>query len=219
MFMVSLIMVGVGAGLSGILLANFTVIYDEPKSIQTYQKEITMHDNLYLGYRGIYFDYLIADRDDVYIEVDYHNDFGDADVKIQDNLIVEEMATMVNFRDISKNILDDLRHNIIRKYDDRGIIDVRISANQGNISTMLRNLSKHYKIDIQEIEDGYRIYIVRPIEDSSHCTLNRNNLYDCIEVMKDFRCSYEIVDGRVIPDDNCQCTSLESDRYYCRYGA
>ena len=94
---------------------------------------------------------------------------------------------------------------------------ITITSNSANISTLLKNISRHYKLNKTSRNNRIYVYIYDEVNDNSYCELGSDNLYYCYDVDKDYRCNYEFKDGNIIASDNCSCNYLGNNQYYCQY--
>lgn len=155
MFIISLILVGVGGGLfcMGALDFEYVEASENMEMIQTTER-MEMRDDLFIDHWG-YVEYIESDNDDLkfvyehssYSEVSYvDNGYGGIWFNDQENII-----------DMVKKVIDDLGDEKIVEY---GCIEVKVYTSKENIEKLKQN-----KVDYYNNEKQLREYYEEKIEE------------------------------------------------------
>lgn len=218
-FLVSILISSVGAGLSIIKLKDFKFV-DNVKDIEQYKilvKEYEFKEDLYmdLSMHGSSVIYEIDNSiDNVKVEIAYSKLFSE--VLLHENktsITSSYQSNETNFNEIISLVFSDLRKNIIRDYDSYSIPNVVIKANEENIRQLIKNVSENYHIVVNDIDNGYEVYFEEIYITNKTCELDERGFYNCVGVdihssvdQDEFK--YELKNGSLVYDTN---------KYTCYY--
>lgn len=157
-FIIGLIITGVGAGIFTVECTNYTYINgvpeDEEKIVETFN--INMSDNLITNY---YDDIVYEEKniDNINVELTYYDQFGKYNVYQNGNYLNIDKTEDLNFSLIKDTILEDIKNKKIYSYDDQ--LEVKIIANKENIKKLKDNYeNRHVEIE-NNISEQYEITI------------------------------------------------------------
>ncbi|HNW33083.1 MAG TPA: hypothetical protein PKL44_02485, partial [Candidatus Dojkabacteria bacterium] len=155
-FIVSVIGLGMGAGVSVLDFSRLTINPKAPSRVVADKEfvQYPMSDNLLLlNYGAISEDSFVIDNsltDTVKIEVKYYKMFTDlvfsvAEVGEQREInVYNEVEKSINLRNIYKIFLDDLKNHTISNYTDLGGFEVKVYSSEENIEKLKSNFDKRY---------------------------------------------------------------------------
>lgn len=156
-FIVSVIGLGMGAGISVLDFSKLTINPNAPSRVVA-DKEIVqypMSDNLLLlNYGAISEDSFVIDNslpDTVRIEVKYYKMFTEpvfsvAEVGEQREInVYSEVEKSIDLRNIYKIFLDDLKNHTISNYSELGGFEVKVYSSEENIEKLKNNFYESYE--------------------------------------------------------------------------
>lgn len=218
-FLVAIILLGSSIGIGFIKFKDFTFISEEIKdNLISHKTTYKMQDDLIIAapYEKMIFE-IDEDESDVILDIAYDEKFSEHGiVNKKNNYRINIVKNTINAREIFSDIVADLKKNIIRDNSYYYSWNIKITTNSENATTIIKNISRRYHIEKTTVEDGYVIYVSREVDDHAYCELNDLDIYDCYEVEKDYRCSYEFKDGSLVVSDNCYCEYYDKNRYNCQ---
>jgi len=161
-FVVSIIGLGVGAGISVFEFSKMTVSSEAPIHVKSSVKVETfqMQEDMYLP--NYMYDYVVDNTlgDLVKVEVTYYDVFTE-DVIIQryDNHSYIQITTKskrsVNFGQLYEILIEDLKNRRLSNYTALGQYKFKVYASEENIKKLQRNLEKQFSISAPPvIEEG-----------------------------------------------------------------
>lgn len=157
-FVISLVLMGIGAGLFVIGFKDFKYIDNTDNSRYLSTEEIIkMKDNSFIKWVSDE-DYVVEDRKDIRIVLTYSK-FMNYGINQHDNGHIEIWYSKdyenVNFLDEVKTYLDDINNKRLVEYYN---FEIKVYASKENIEKMKNNRDKYYEIenDYQDIIDNLR---------------------------------------------------------------
>ena len=161
-FIVSIVGLGVGAGISVFEFSKMTISSEAPVHVKSSVKVETfqMQEDIYLS--NLMYDYVVDDTlgDLVKVEVTYYDVFTE-DVVIQsyDNPSYIQITTKskqsVNLGQLYEILIEDLKNRRLSNYTALGQYEFKVYASEENIKKLQRNLEKQFSISTPPtIEDG-----------------------------------------------------------------
>ena len=203
-FLISIIFIGIGIGVSLIALKDIKIDKDlsEILKITVQKKEITYKENLVI--LDLYpqtYEYIVNNtlkNNQIIIENNFDPKF------YQLNYYKEERFGMLtynfylqpkfNIKDIFDIFINDLKNNTLRNYtiyEEEN--DIKIIANSKTIDKLIENFSKLYRYDIEQENDNYII----------------TNVFSRIEII-DNNCNanYNALTDEIICNENCKCDKV-----------
>ena len=161
-FVVSIVGLGVGAGISVFEFSKMTVSSEAPVHVKSSVKveKFQMQEDIYLS--NLMYDYVVDDSlgDLVKVEVTYYDVFTE-DVVIQsyDNPSYIQITTKskrsVNLGQLYEILIEDLKNRRLSNYTALGQYEFKVYASEENIEKLQRNLEKQFSISAPPvIEEG-----------------------------------------------------------------
>lgn len=219
-FLSAIVVASTGVGLFIIGLRNFEIIEVSDLKDNHISQTYNMTDDFYLSLDDGRIEFITDETvDEIVIDIDYSDEYyGINFIEYTDNITIAFNYKYPSINEYINELLDDIRSNKLRVYDSFTLAPkITITSNSANISTLLKNISRHYKLNKTSRNNRIYVYIYDEVNDNSYCELGSDNLYDCYEVDKDYRCNYEFKDGNIIASDSCICNYLGNNQYYCQY--
>lgn len=219
-FLSAIVVASIGVGLFIIGLRNFEIIEVSDLKDEHISQTYNMTDDFYLSLDDGRIEFITDETvDELVIDIDYSDEYYGIDfIEYTDNITIAFNYKYPSINEYINELLDDIRSNKLRVYDSFTLAPkITITSNSANISTLLKNISRHYKLNKTSRNNRIYVYIYDEVNDNSYCELGSDNLYDCYEVDKDYRCNYEFKDGNIIASDSCICNYLGNNQYYCQY--
>lgn len=218
LFFISLIITGIGTGVSLTALKDLTIQEDlsDILKITTNEQTIKYKENLVIidKYPKSY-EYIInnsLEKDTIVIQNSYDSRFN----KINHHetyihnvpVYIYYLTTKTNFKDTYNIIINDLKNNIIRKYDTYLYEDdIKIIANEATINKLIENFSRLYVYNQETTKNGYKL----------------TNISDRINSPYS-ECSgeYNALTGEITAPSYCKCLKEEDPNtkiieYTCHY--
>ncbi|HPQ78950.1 MAG TPA: helix-turn-helix transcriptional regulator [Candidatus Dojkabacteria bacterium] len=164
-FIISIIGLGIGAGISFLDFSKFTISQEAPSRVVSDKKivEYPMSENLILfPYGNVLEDSYVVDNslvDTVKVEVEYYGMVTEPVISILEvdgkrEIHVSSRADRsINLRDMYKVFLDDLKNNTISNYAALGDFNVKVYSSEENIEKFKSNFYERYR----EVETQYGI--------------------------------------------------------------
>lgn len=175
-FMTSLILFGVGAGISIISFKNVEIKEGEIKTT-TKEKVVKYNDDMlfvnnYLDDIEYIFDDNLKDEVKVLIKYDdrFYSYSLDNDNEYNMNETYISLHTNINIPKMYNEVIKKLKNNIILDYINENELDVIVISSKENIDKIIDNTKKIYFVDVSNIENGYKLY---------HFTHRINNYSEC----------------------------------------
>jgi len=161
-FIVSIVGLGVGAGISVFEFSKMTVSSEAPVHVKSSVKVETfqMQEDMYLS--NYVYDYVVDNTlgDLVKVEVTYYDVFTE-DVIIQsyDNpsyiQIITKSKQSINLWQLYEILIEDLKNKKLSNYTALGQYEFKVYASEENIKKLQRNLEKQFSISAPPvIEEG-----------------------------------------------------------------
>jgi hypothetical protein len=161
-FIVSIVGLGVGAGISVFEFSKMTISSEAPVHVKSSVKVETfqMQEDIYLS--NLMYDYVVDDTlgDLVKVEVTYYDVFTE-DVVIQsyDNPSYIQITTKskqsVNLGQLYEILIEDLKNGRLSNYTALGQYKFKVYASEENIDKLQRNLEKQINMSAPSIiEEG-----------------------------------------------------------------
>ena len=219
-FLSAIVVASIGVGLFIIGLRNFEIIEVSDLKDEHISQTYNMTDDFYLSLDDGRIEFITDETvDEIVIDIDYSDEYYGIDfIEYTDNITIAFNYKYPSINEYINELLDDIRSNKLRVYDSFTLAPkITITSNSANISTLLKNISRHYKLNKTSRNNRIYVYIYDEVNDNSYCELGSDNLYDCYEVDKAYRCNYEFKDGNIIASDSCICNYLGNNQYYCQY--
>lgn len=218
LFISSIIVTGIGAGISITAIKDINYIADTSDilEITPHEKKITYKDNLIImDVVPRTYEYIINDSLDEN-EIIVQNNFDARFSKISNHETTINGMPVYRFylSDISNIktkysiIINDLKNNIIRDYDTNLYNDdIKIIATRQTIEKLINNFSKIYVYDQTETETGYKL----------------SNISDrIIQTYSECSGEYNAITGEIETSNSCKCIKEENSatgiiEYSCHY--
>ncbi len=185
---ISLILLGVGIGITSIDIASFKYI-DTAPNVKWEDKtfEYEMNNNLVLI--DYYFNDSIKWVEDenisnIKINVKYAPMYSNFSIDEDDAIlyIAPTSVQSISFNSIYELILKDLRNREFHNYNDLSHLIITISANKENITKLQENINTYYE---QEEQDIYEDQINELYQHIDNLEEENNNLKDSNELLKE----------------------------------
>lgn len=217
LFISSIIVTGIGAGISITAIKDINYIADtnDILEITPHEKKITYKDNLII--MDVFprtYEYIINDSLEEN-EIIVQNNFDARFSKISNYETTINGMPVYRFylSDISNIktkysiIINDLKNNIIRDYTNLYNDDIKIIATRQTIEKLINNFSKIYVYDQAETETGYKL----------------SNISDrIIQTYSECGGEYNAITGEIETSNSCKCIKEENSdtgiiEYSCHY--
>ncbi len=163
-FISSVIMCGVGIGISTISLKNIEIKEGNAKTT-TKEETIKYDDDMYFT-NDYYLDnieYIIDNnlKNDVKVIIKYDNRFCSYFLNSTNTYNLKEINiepySNTNVFKVYKEVTKDLKNNIIRDYKNIDEFNMIVVSSKENIDKMIDNTKKIYFVDITNTENGYSL--------------------------------------------------------------
>lgn len=219
LFIVALVMLGMGTGLTLFKLKDFKFVETSMNEVNLKVEERTykMSDDLAFIYEYEHINFLINEtKKDITLVLEYDENMYDADVylKNDNNYNIITNPKSVDYFEILRNVLNELKRNVIHSYNPYYETKVTIVGSKKNLEKIAKNISKIRNVIKGKDGENFYLYVADPISLRDYCVLTDENIYKCYDVDSGPHCSYEIVDGELVPSTNCSCYYDFSYKYY-----
>lgn len=217
LFISSIIVTGIGAGISITAIKDINYIADtnDILEITPHEKKITYKDNLII--MDVFprtYEYIINDSLEEN-EIIVQNNFDARFSKISNyETTINGMPVYRFYLSDTSNkktkysiIINDLKNNIIRDYTNLYNDDIKIIATRQTIEKLINNFSKIYVYDQAETETGYKL----------------SNISDrIIQTYSECGGEYNAITGEIETSNSCKCIKEENSdtgiiEYSCHY--
>lgn len=217
LFISSIIVTGIGAGISITAIKDINYIADtnDILEITPHEKKITYKDNLII--MDVFprtYEYIINDSLEEN-EIIVQNNFDARFSKISNyETTINGMPVYRFYLSDTSNkktkysiIINDLKNNIIRDYTNLYNDDIKIIATRQTIEKLIDNFSKIYVYDQAETETGYKL----------------SNISDrIIQTYSECGGEYNAITGEIETSNSCKCIKEENSdtgiiEYSCHY--
>lgn len=218
LFISSIIVTGIGAGISITAIKDINYIADTSDilEITPHEKKITYKDNLIImDVVPRTYEYIINDSLEEN-EIIVQNNFDARFSKISNHETTINgmpvyrfyLSDTSNIKTKYSIIINDLKNNIIRDYDTNLYNDdIKIIATRQTVEKLISNFSKIYVYDQTETETGYKL----------------SNISDrIIQTYSECRGEYNAITGEIETSNSCKCIKEENSdtgiiEYSCHY--
>ena len=218
LFISSIIVTGIGAGISITAIKDINYIADTSDilEITPHEKKITYKDNLIImDVVPRTYEYIINDSLEEN-EIIVQNNFDARFSKISNHETTINgmpvyrfyLSDTSNIKTKYSIIINDLKNNIIRDYDTNLYNDdIKIIATRQTIEKLISNFSKIYVYNQTETETGYKL----------------SNISDrIIQTYSECRGEYNAITGEIETSNSCKCIKEENSdtgiiEYSCHY--
>lgn len=175
-FMTSLILFGVGAGISIVSFKNVEIKEGEIKTT-TKEKVVKYNDDML--FVNSYLDdieYIFDDnlKDEVKVLIKYDDRFYSYNLDSYSEYNMNEtyisLHTNINIPKMYNEVIKDIKNNIVRDYINDDELNITITSSKENIDKIIDNTKKIYFVDITDTENGYKLYhFAHRINNYSEC--------------------------------------------------
>ena len=179
-FLSAIVVASIGIGLFIIGLRNFEIIEVSDLKDNHISQTYNMTDDFYLSLDDGRMEFITDETvDEIVIDIDYSDEYYGIDfIEYTDNVTIAFNYKYPSINDSIKELLDDIRSNKLRVYDSFTLAPkITITSNSANISTLLKNISRHYKLNKTSRNNRIYVYIYDEVNDNSYCELGSDNLY------------------------------------------
>ena len=209
-FLLSIVMAGVGIGISTISIKDFT-IDDTPQYSKTTTEEVEYIDNSVVVATNLPDTEYIIDNsvNNIKIEISYNDKLSNYIIKNDtyyglNTIEVREISKEIGPKEAYNLVIPNLKKHVIKvNYDE---IKIKVIANEEIINKLIENSSKVYTFDVENIENGY---ILKNIGHKI------NKIDSCSE-----KTEYNAVTGEITTSGECKCSIKEVENYLefnCNY--
>ncbi len=201
-FLLSIVFFGIGIGISVLSFKNYKIEENTSYNAKTKQ-ELVYEDGLvvqaeYLN--DITFEFDETKGNNIELEIDYNDKLVNATYFIEDYYGLKVYAVSGdyinnNFMNTYKMLIDDLKNNKIRYYNQN--IKVKVISSKATIDKLLENESKAYNFEKENTKNGYSLTgISHRIVMNDYCEEETN---------------YNAITGEIKTSNSCNCEKIERD--------
>ena len=201
-FLLSIVLFGVGIGISIISFKNYT--FEEKSSFNAETKqELKYEDGLVIQsefLNDLTYEFDETKGDNIELQIKYNDKLVNTTYYIENYYGLKVYVASAdyinnNFYNTYKIIIDDLKNNKIRYYNEN--LEVKVVSSKATIDKLLENESKAYNFKKENTKNGYSLTGI------SH----RINMYNnCYEDTK-----YNALTGEIKSSNSCNCEKIERD--------
>lgn len=201
-FLLSIVFFGIGIGISLISFKNYTFEEKSTFNAETTQK-LKYEDGLVIQseyLNDLTYEFDETKGDNIELQIKYNDKLVNAAYYIEDYYGLKVYVASAdyinnNFYNTYKIIIDDLKNNKIRYYNEN--LEVKVVSSKATIDKLLENESKAYNFKKDNTKNGYSLTGI------SH----RINMYNnCYEDTK-----YNALTGEIKSSNSCNCEKIERD--------
>ena len=201
-FLLSIILFGIGIGISVISIKDYKIEENGIYNAKTKQ-ELKYEDGLVIQsefLNDVEFEFDETKKDNIELQIEYNDKLVNVAYFVEDyyNLkvyVVSGDYINNNFKNTYDMIIDDLKNNKIRYYNNN--IKVKVVASKGAIDKLLENESKAYNFTKENTTNGYSLTgISHKISINDYCEVEPK---------------YNALTGEIKSTNNCICEKIERD--------
>ena len=202
LFLLSIVFFGVGIGISIISFKNYKFEEKSTFNAETTQS-LKYEDNLVIQseyLNDLTYEFDETKGDDIELQIKYNDKLVTAAYYVEDYYGLKVYVASAdyinnNFYNTYKIIIDDLKNNKIRYYNQN--LEVKVVSSKATIDKLLENESKAYNYKKDNTKNGYSLTGI------SHRISMYNNCYDDV--------NYNATTGELIKPNSCTCEKVEKD--------
>ena len=201
-FLLSIVLFGVGIGISIISFKNYKIEENTTYNAETKQ-ELKYEDGLVIQsefLNDLTYEFDETKGDNIELQIKYNDKLVNATYYVENYYGLKVYVASAdyinnNFYNTYKIIIDDLKNNTIRYYNQN--LEVKVVSSKATIDKLLENESKAYNFKKDNTKNGYSLTGI------SH----RINMYNnCYEDTK-----YNALTGEIKSSNSCNCEKIERD--------
>ena len=201
-FLLSIVFFGIGIGISIISFKNYKIEEKSSFTAETIQK-LKYEDGLVIQseyLNDLTYEFDETKGDDIELQIKYNDKLVTAAYYVEDYYGLKVYVASAdyinnNFYNTYKIIIDDLKNNKIRYYNQN--LEVKVVSSKATIDKLLENESKAYNYKKDNAKNGYSLTGI------SHRISMYNNCYDDV--------NYNAKTGELNKPNSCTCEKVEKD--------
>ena len=201
-FLLSIVFFGIGIGISIISIKNYKIEEKSSFTAETTQK-LKYEDGLVIQseyLNDLTYEFDETKGDDIELQIKYNDKLVTAAYYVEDYYGLKVYVASAdyinnNFYNTYKIIIDDLKNNKIRYYNQN--LEVKVVSSKATIDKLLENESKAYNYKKDNTKNGYSLTGI------SHRISMYNNCYDDV--------NYNAKTGELNKPNSCTCEKVEKD--------